>query len=1455
MMRHPLSARRECCAGSLATCVVHKVFLRAVCILLAATLLLTSLPPFVPSVAASTWARTYHGNGSVRGQGILRMPDGDLVVTGALDAGLLVTRMSPEGDVRWSSTYGPDGPGSSSIVTAGAIACAPGGMLVFRGQDLLRLNDSGTVRWARRYRVYTESRGWERVTKFSGAAELPDGAYAVCGTFGGGLFVCRLNRDGTIVWTKTYPLYGAFNANTRVFAMPGGGFLLGATSPEATNGARSIAVLWLSEEGKVQRSLAYLDTTKLAPSGTGGQMLEDGHMMNMILTSTGPVLCQSRYSNGCYGTNVIKLDTAGVVQWTTWVGGLRIGAADARLWGIDANPDGSLVLGGATSEFSEYEGWGYDALTMKLTAGGDIAWMSTVDRAAFFTMGVDRPGGTSPLWGEMRGMALRSVENRPLSVVTLDDGSLAWAATSVRTDADLFIIRMGPDGTAGKLGVYLTQVDIANSKVVRIEHPVVTATPSTKTSQAVTCESEDILVQPSDAGLTGTEVEGMKLANLTLVPLYPADPATPSSIMQGGTMYRYYTVLDTEGETVTGAKVYYYNPFTSTTVTATSDEHGEIAFSFAVPRNEAPKHWDSTLSIDRVRVGGLRSTLASRPDFATDVLPLSWSTNWMMGLGIAGKAGLGIGAGAFGAAQQAGGMVLTRTAADPAWDGKGSMLVTDSMTNESAVGVQGDVGKVRLGTVQAKAADASARVSVGTFIDFATLFNKPSDCSITQKLMASLALLLGVSQVVSAGATTIMGVAQSAIAAALSSDIEMEHITGGLSLGISGDVSALALELAKEGETPAGTDSVNNLTGVSLGKVGVGEKVLLSITGYPGAGELSGKAAVEMNAAYSVLEALGYSVAGWSSANSISAEVVVDPLNISFERFVTTMSVPPDDRGEAQETRLTVDSAVLGATADAAARVARQFLPLTPAGTSTGDQRIVLSKEFGGELLRSVVNAVSSIAIPYEHVVTQDKTPTSIEVGLGVSILGNEVDLAIKPTWGRYQSYPLERGLFVPVDKNLRIGRMVKLESYPATLFSAQVDTLGSVVVELLKVVGDLLSKVWDIATGWLSSAGSTILSAGAGLGSAIGGRVTTAFEKGTDILLSPFTVKPGAFPVFVAASTTRKVTLIGTPSAEGSFAIGGTYLLEPENGTLSKPASLTISCSAAALGTRKPASLSIYRYDPAARLWSPLATKYDSTKQTFSAQITQMGGYCVGGDTEPPVVELLLPSGTPAVATSPTPQLTVSCRDAGSGVVPASLIFSLNGQPLTATWSPSAQTATMFVTEPMAEGEHALQVRAVDGNGNVTTASLPFDIRQKPDGPTLTLDGVSASKVDLRFAGTGERPVATFALWRSEPSEGPVYQRIANVASGAGNYRDTGVRAGASYQYMVTGLTAQGIEGPPSDVLAVTVPGTPDAQGDDDPGSTASPILLWLLLGVAAVLAILVSIVVTRIAAKRRMR
>jgi hypothetical protein len=1359
---------------------------------------------------SSTWARTYHGDDSVFGKGILRMPDGDLVVMGTLAGRLLVTRLSPDGDVRWSKTYDRDVVGGvSDHIAPYGVPCSPSGMLVCWERTLFRLNDSGTVRWTRNYGIHAPSDSL-RTTEFSDIVQLADGGFVTCGRKGGyQVFVCRLGANGTPVWSKSYALGSA--ERPRVFSLAGGGFLLGGTTPddELNEGTQGVKLMWLTADGKVQRSQAYYYETEFPSSY--------GQLTTMAMTSGGPVLCQQRYSVGCFGANVIMIDLTGAVQWTTWVGGLRRGSADARLSGIDVAPDGSLLLVGATTEFSEHTDWGYDGMAEKLSPGGAVEWVTTVDREVF------------------------TATDSPQPVVAMDDGGLAWASTSHRNgtdDWDAFVIRMGPGGTAGKLGSYQTQVDIGNARLVRIEHPVMTTLAASRDSQSVECEFEEADADPQDTTLTGSDVEGEALSTLTLQPLYPANAATPSSIMQGGTMYRYYRVVDANGDPVEGAEFRYYGPFRNTALTATSDGTGEIAFSFVVPRSTEPEHLDSTLSIDRVRVNGRRSTLASAPDFATDVLPLSWSTNWMLGNGIAGKVGLGVGGGVFAAGQQMSGMVLTRTEADPANDGDGSMTVADSLSGEAAIGVQGEAGKMRLGTVQAKAVDASAKASLGTFIDFATLFDQPSECSTTEKLMAALTLLVGVEQTASGGATTLLSVAESAIVSALDEDVDMEHLTGGVSAGISGDVSALALELSKKGEAAAGSTESRSLTGVSFAKLGEGERALLSITGYPGAGELSGKAALELSLSASFVEAFGYQVAGWSGTDAVSAELVVDPLATSLERLVLTAVAPADDRGESQETRLTIDRSVVGAAADAALA---QVLPLAPVMMSQPGQRIFFTKEFCGQVLQNVALAVASVTVPYEHVVTKDKNPTSLEVGIGVSIGGTGVDLAIKPTWGRYQSFPVERGLFVALDDQLHIGRMVKLEEYPASLFSSQVDTLPDVTVELLKVVGELLSQVWDLVTGTLSSAKDTLLEVGAGAGSAFAGGATVLFEKGTGISLSSLgsisdtqlaLLAPRAAsdtgplsdtrPALIAASSTKRVTLVGAPSDGGGLFVGGVYALEPENGALSKPATLTLSYSAEAAGARDPATFSIYHYDATGRVWTPVDSAHDRAARTLTAAITEMGGYCIGSDSGAPEFALLLPSGTPAVVTAPKPQLTVGCVEDGSGLESSTFKATLDEQPLQAEWSPAAGCAVLTVENPLASGTHTLAVEGADGTGNRGSATFEIEVRLPPGQAVLRLKEVTSEQVDLQLeAGPGDSSPAAYDVWRTDPGPGVTYRHLKTVTPDSGEYSDTDVLPGETYRYVAVALSEEDVEGPASEPLTVTVLG--DSTSETTATTTAT--------------------------------
>jgi hypothetical protein len=108
---------------------------RNVCLLLVLVLITATAPRVVELDAASTWARTYRGSEDSIGKGVVHMQGGDIIVAGTLGAtSIVVTRLSPEGDVRWSNTYETGGATLGQDIVS-VIACTPGGMLVFGRGD------------------------------------------------------------------------------------------------------------------------------------------------------------------------------------------------------------------------------------------------------------------------------------------------------------------------------------------------------------------------------------------------------------------------------------------------------------------------------------------------------------------------------------------------------------------------------------------------------------------------------------------------------------------------------------------------------------------------------------------------------------------------------------------------------------------------------------------------------------------------------------------------------------------------------------------------------------------------------------------------------------------------------------------------------------------------------------------------------------------------------------------------------------------------------------------------------------------------------------------------------------------------------------------------------------------------------------------------------------------------
>ena len=375
--------------------------------------------PVSAQAGLSTWARVYQGEKDVTyGQGIFRMPDGDLVATvtpvrGSYPADLMVqvTRLSPGGDVRWNKTY-PTRPVSQSTFVTG-IPCSPSGMLIYIERTLMRLDDSGDVVWARNYTIYPPSSAY-RSTRFTEAVQLPDGGFAICGVMGPhGTFVCRVDAQGDPLWTRSYAMYGGYGG-PHIHLLDGGGFLLGGRV-SAEEGWQGVKLMWLTADGQVQRSLGYADTLEeRRPWSIQGFAVGD-----MTVTSEGPVILQPLWETKCRGTTVVQLDHAGGVTWTTWIGSQRRGNIDVHLGGIDVTPDGSLVLVGRTTEFTDREKWGYEAMAARLSAGGDVQWAKVGSAGVFNT-------ADYPMYSYCDAVA------------ATEDGGLAWAVLGAREDSPRF---------------------------------------------------------------------------------------------------------------------------------------------------------------------------------------------------------------------------------------------------------------------------------------------------------------------------------------------------------------------------------------------------------------------------------------------------------------------------------------------------------------------------------------------------------------------------------------------------------------------------------------------------------------------------------------------------------------------------------------------------------------------------------------------------------------------------------------------------------------------------------------------------------------------------------------------------------------------------------------------------------------------------------------------------------
>jgi hypothetical protein len=272
--------------------------------------------------------------------------------------------------VQWTKTIG----GSAGDEARSIIQSSDGGYVVAGltesfgagGADIfvVKLDSAGNVQWTKT--IGGSSWSWGSWDEARSIIQSSDGGYAVAGwtnsfgaSFYSDIYVVKLDSSGNVIWTKT--IGGSFDdvAYSIIQSSDGGYVVAGGTSSFGAGGA-DIFVVKLDSAGNVQWTKTI-----------GGSF--DDVAYSIIQSSDGGYVVAGR--TGSLGDiYVVKLDSGGNVQWTKTIGGSH---SDGALSIIQSSDGGYAVAGFARSFGASYY-YHSDIYVVKLDSGGNVQWTKTI---------------------------------------------------------------------------------------------------------------------------------------------------------------------------------------------------------------------------------------------------------------------------------------------------------------------------------------------------------------------------------------------------------------------------------------------------------------------------------------------------------------------------------------------------------------------------------------------------------------------------------------------------------------------------------------------------------------------------------------------------------------------------------------------------------------------------------------------------------------------------------------------------------------------------------------------------------------------------------------------------------------------------------------------------------------------------------------------------------------------
>jgi uncharacterized delta-60 repeat protein len=317
------------------------------------------------------WTKTIGGSDWDEAYSIIQSSDGGYVVAGetsSFGAGgfdFYVVKLDSAGNVEWTKTIG----GSYSDVAYSIIQSSDGGYVVAGytesfgagGRDIyvVKLDSAGNVQW-------TKNIGGRSIDEVWSIIQSSDGGYVVAGetlSFGAGgfdFYVVKLDSAGNVEWTKT--IGGSYSdVAYSIIQSSDGGYVVAGYTQSFGAGGRDIYVVKLDSAGNVQWT-----------KNIGGRSIDEAY--SIIRSSDGGYVVAGgtrSFGAGGFDFYVVKLDSGGNVQWTKTIGGSSDDVANS----IIQSSDGGYVVAGGTWSFGA---GGLDMYVVKMDANGNVCFSQNI---------------------------------------------------------------------------------------------------------------------------------------------------------------------------------------------------------------------------------------------------------------------------------------------------------------------------------------------------------------------------------------------------------------------------------------------------------------------------------------------------------------------------------------------------------------------------------------------------------------------------------------------------------------------------------------------------------------------------------------------------------------------------------------------------------------------------------------------------------------------------------------------------------------------------------------------------------------------------------------------------------------------------------------------------------------------------------------------------------------------